>query len=176
MFNFLKHSEPGDSVDIPIVDVQDLQDGYDYEYHRRTSKFDLNLTAIDDNGKRLYFDLEYCTKLFKADTIERMIGYFRKIVVLLSKNAEQKISDLEIITEEEKNRILEMSYGVEEAFDMNQTIHYWFENQVVKSPDSIALVGMSHSAQRTAYRLEHNKERPKTPCFVLCNQLQGIKR
>jgi amino acid adenylation domain-containing protein len=82
-----------------------------------------------------------------------MIGYFRRIVVLLSVNPGLKISELEIITEEEKTRVLEMSNGVEEESYAAQTIHRSFEDQVEKSPNSIALVGISHQAQSTTQRL-----------------------
>jgi amino acid adenylation domain-containing protein len=150
MFNLLNQSELNDAVDIPVIDGQD---SHQYEHRRRSAKFDLNLTAVDDNGKSLYFDLEYCTRLFNASTIERMIGYFRKIVASLSVNTELKMSDIELITPEEKNRILEISNGAEEAFDINQTIHGLFENQMVKSPDSVALVGLLHSVKRKAYNL-----------------------
>ncbi|NIO87322.1 MAG: hypothetical protein GTN53_42475, partial [Candidatus Aminicenantes bacterium] len=54
-----------------------------YEHQTGTSKFDLNLTAVD-LGKHLFFTLEYSTSLFKPGTIERFTGYFRKIFNTLS--------------------------------------------------------------------------------------------
>ncbi|MFC2146035.1 amino acid adenylation domain-containing protein [Acidobacteriota bacterium] len=141
MFNLLNRSEA--PVDSPMVDTTDEQEGNKYEHRKSTSKFDLNLTAADNNGKRLHFNFEYCTKLFKASTIERMIRYFRRIVALLSENIELKLSDLEIMTGEERAKVLEMSMGIEEAIEPDKTIPDWFEDQAAKSPDNIALVGQS---------------------------------
>ncbi|NIO83606.1 MAG: hypothetical protein GTN53_29390, partial [Candidatus Aminicenantes bacterium] len=59
-----------------------------YKYDLNTAKFDLNLAAVD-TGERFLFNLEYCTKLFKIETIYRIIEYFKKIIGLLPENREQ---------------------------------------------------------------------------------------
>ena len=45
----------------------------------RTSMFDITLTAMEA-GEKLFFNIEYCTKLFKKETIEMFIENFKKIV------------------------------------------------------------------------------------------------
>ncbi|NIM11566.1 MAG: hypothetical protein GTO45_05685, partial [Candidatus Aminicenantes bacterium] len=69
-----------------------------YNYESRTSKFDLTLQAVEE-GNTLLFTFEYCTSLFRAETIKRFIDYFRKIVTSVLKNTGQKIWEIEIIPE-----------------------------------------------------------------------------
>jgi tyrocidine synthetase-3 len=132
MFNLLNQSEY--RSDIPGIDHQPS-----YEHRIGTSKFDLNLTAVD-RGKQLFFNLEYSTPLFKTSTIERIIGYFRKILSLLSLGISVKLSDLEIMTGEEKEQILNLSRGAAYTWETDQTIHQLFQQQVAQTPDAIALV------------------------------------
>jgi amino acid adenylation domain-containing protein len=67
-----------------------------YKKIKEASKFDMNLRVID-RGEKLTFNFEYCTKLFKRDTIERIIGYFKKILSSVLLNPDKKISGIEII-------------------------------------------------------------------------------
>ncbi|MCP5052975.1 MAG: hypothetical protein GY940_37750, partial [bacterium] len=48
-------------------------------YNSRISKFDLTLTAAE-SGDNLASEFEYCSKLFKEESIHRYIGYFKRIV------------------------------------------------------------------------------------------------
>ncbi|MCP4154116.1 MAG: amino acid adenylation domain-containing protein, partial [bacterium] len=104
-----------------------------------TSKFDLTLNAVE--GEQLNLHLEYCTKLFKKATIKRFIAYFKEILQSVSAAPEQKIKEIEIITEKEKHQIL---YGFNDTtadYPKNKTIHQLFEEQAERTPDNIGLVG-----------------------------------
>ncbi|HLP57985.1 MAG TPA: condensation domain-containing protein, partial [Candidatus Deferrimicrobium sp.] len=72
-----------------------------YEYEHKISKFDLTLIAAEVDEK-LQFTFEYSTKLFKPETVERFIVYFKNIIQGVIENPRQKISGFEIITQEEK--------------------------------------------------------------------------
>ncbi|MCP4156659.1 MAG: amino acid adenylation domain-containing protein, partial [bacterium] len=105
-----------------------------------TSKFDLILFASEgDNIINLYF--EYCTGLFKEETIGRFIAYFKEILRAVTGDTEQKLSAIEIITEEEKNRVLYEFNDTGTGNPPDKTIHRLFEEQVEKSPERIALTG-----------------------------------
>ncbi|MCP4153449.1 MAG: amino acid adenylation domain-containing protein, partial [bacterium] len=104
------------------------------------SKFDLTLNAFEA-GDRLYFHFEYCTKLFKKETIRRFITYFKRILHTVSNVPDQKIGELEIITEEEKRKILYEFNDTAADYPANKTIHQLFEEQVERTPDSISIVG-----------------------------------
>ncbi|NOQ25537.1 MAG: amino acid adenylation domain-containing protein, partial [Bacteroidales bacterium] len=103
------------------------------------SKFDLTLTAVD-YGEQLMLSFEYCTQLFKAETIDRFILYFKKIVSQLARTSEIKISEIDIITEAEKHQLLYEFNNTEADYPKDKTIHQLFEEQVERSSESIALV------------------------------------
>ncbi|MCU0290357.1 MAG: condensation domain-containing protein, partial [Acidobacteria bacterium] len=110
-----------------------------YEHIKGTSKFDLNLTAIDLE-ERILFTLEYSTRLFKPVTIERFIGYFKNILPVLAQDTALTLAEIELMEETGKKEILRLSNGVEWSFE-EETIHGWFAKQVSITPDCIALVG-----------------------------------
>jgi amino acid adenylation domain-containing protein len=143
MVNLLNQSDYTDPV--PQIDEQYKQQGY--QHRKSTSKFDLNLMAVD-MGKVIFFKFEYAVRLFKAHTIERMIRYFKTIISSLSAKPAIKLSEIEILGSEEKARIQEMSTGIEseEAYDIDTSIHRLFEIRAEKNPENIAVVGLS---QRT---------------------------
>ena len=43
----------------------------------------------------ILFSFEYCTKLFKAETIDRFIVYFKQILSQISQKSENKISSID---------------------------------------------------------------------------------
>ncbi|NOQ28125.1 MAG: amino acid adenylation domain-containing protein, partial [Bacteroidales bacterium] len=100
------------------------------------SKFDLTLTAVD-YGEELLINLNYCTQLFKAETIDRFIVYFKQIIVQLARKPEIKISAIDILSKEEKHQLLYEFNNTEADYPKDKTIHQLFEEQVTKNPDRI---------------------------------------
>ena len=118
--------------------VIELENPDHYNYVEETSKFDLTLTAVDF-GERIHLSFEYCTKLFKQTTIERFISYFKKIVAELSENIDQNLSEIEIINQDERDRILYEFNNTEVDYPGEKTIHELFAEQVERTPDRIAV-------------------------------------
>ncbi|UCH97991.1 MAG: amino acid adenylation domain-containing protein, partial [Candidatus Aminicenantes bacterium] len=92
-------------------------------------------------GHGLVFRFEYRTRLFKPETMERFLRYFKNILSIIASDPGIKLSDIEILPEEEKEKILEMCNGIEVPYDTSRTIDRLFEEQAAKTPDHIALVG-----------------------------------
>jgi tyrocidine synthetase-3 len=113
-----------------------------YEYEQNTSRFDLTITAAE-KGKKLSFTLEYCTKLFKEETILRFISYFKKIIFSIQENPEIKIAGISIVPEEEKQRILHRFNETSTGYAANKTLHQLFQERVEQTPDYIAVLGPS---------------------------------
>ncbi|NIM14873.1 MAG: amino acid adenylation domain-containing protein [Candidatus Aminicenantes bacterium] len=66
-----------------------------YESDFITSKFDLALVAMEKDRKlRLLF--QYCTKLFKEETIKRYARYFNEIATAVTINKHVKLKDINI--------------------------------------------------------------------------------
>jgi non-ribosomal peptide synthetase component F len=109
-----------------------------YRHVRGEAKFDLTL-SVADYGKNLYFNLSYCTDLFKPETIERYIEYFKSIVEQITLDAEQKLSQIEIITDAEKREILNDFNKLDTEYAADRTMHELFEQQAAKNPHNTAL-------------------------------------
>ncbi|MCU0288096.1 MAG: amino acid adenylation domain-containing protein, partial [Acidobacteria bacterium] len=129
-----KDIEPG------IVSPLQSGDIPKFENIIQTSQFDLSLTVMEkEYGLLLYF--EYCNKLFKRETIERFIFYFKKILTIVSTEPGIKISALEIISEDEKKQIINEFNNNETGYPKDKTICRLFEEQAARIPDHIALHG-----------------------------------
>ncbi|HLP61124.1 MAG TPA: condensation domain-containing protein, partial [Candidatus Deferrimicrobium sp.] len=127
------------NVDNQIIDIPGLK-LLPYEYENNTAKFDLTLVGIEA-GAKLLFTFEYSTHLFKPETIDRFILYFKKVIASIVKNKDQRISGIEIISKEEKAHILENFNNTGTKYPQDKTIHQLFVEQMEKTPDHIALVG-----------------------------------
>ena len=110
-----------------------------YEFDIKVSKFDLTLEAIQVNEK-MVFTLEYCTKLFKKETIERLADHYKNILECVILNEEVKISEIDMMSEKEKKQVLFDFNATKADYPKDKTLHELFEEQVKKTPDTIAIV------------------------------------
>jgi amino acid adenylation domain-containing protein len=131
---------PGINNDREISPVNTHQTGL--------SKFDLTLSAVE-SGDELVFVIEYCAALFKPETIERFIEYFKKIASAVGENPRVRISGIGILGEEEKNRLLYEFNQTASEYPRGKTIHRLFTEQAEKRPDGAALVGSGEMGQLT---------------------------
>ncbi|HBB9211955.1 TPA: AMP-binding protein, partial [Escherichia coli] len=103
----------------------------------KVSKFDLTLNALESDEK-LNFIIDYCPKLFKKETIERLSSHYVRILESIVNNKEIKLSEVDLLSEEERNQILYEFNDTKVEYPKNKTIHELFEEQVEKTPDNIA--------------------------------------
>ncbi|MCX6584773.1 MAG: amino acid adenylation domain-containing protein [Candidatus Aminicenantes bacterium] len=111
-----------------------------YGYESSVAKFDMTLSAVEI-GEKFSFSLEYCTLLFKEETIARFIGYFKNIICSIIENPSQRINDVEILSEVEKRQLLVDFNGANEQYPGDKTIPQLFQEQVECAPDRIAVFG-----------------------------------
>jgi amino acid adenylation domain-containing protein len=126
------------NVDIPVINIEGLK-LTPYSIKHRISKFDLNLVGVEGE-ENLFFTIEYCTALFKKETIERFIIYLKKIVNTVIQDTGIKISDIEIITESEKRQVLDEFNRTGTDYPKEKTIPQLFEEQVEKTPGNSAVL------------------------------------
>jgi tyrocidine synthetase-3 len=105
----------------------------------KISKFDLTLLAAEGE-ERLDFELEYCAKLFRKDTMERLSLHYRNILEQIVHHPDRKIADLDPLTEEERREILIGFNPSASGYPAQRSIHEIFEEQVDKNPDNVAVV------------------------------------
>ena len=103
-----------------------------------TSKFDLSL-IIEDRGTELIGAWEYSSDLFTQETISRMTENFQTLLNGIVNNPETPINQLPIISAFEQQQILEKWNNTQQDYPESFCIHELFTQQVIKTPDAIAV-------------------------------------
>jgi amino acid adenylation domain-containing protein len=125
----------------------------EYEHREGTSKFDL-YWAVAEGQQELSVYMEYSAQLFKPQTIERFIRYFKQMLTVLDRNPEIRLSDIELITEEERRQILTEFNFPPLDFPLEKTVHRVFVEQAEHTPDHIALI---YQGRLLTYRELHRR-------------------
>jgi len=131
-----------------------------YGYQPKIAKFDMTLFSTETQGK-LVFNLEYCTDLFKRETIQRFSKYFRKIATHVLKEPGIKLFNIEIIDEGEKQQILRTFNDTFAEYPWDKTIHELFSLQANVSPDRVALIRTGRASYYT-YHLTYRELNQKS--------------
>jgi tyrocidine synthetase-3 len=119
-----------------------------YDSGVEIAKFDLNLDGRETDAG-IVFSLEYCTKLFKQETITRMIRHFINVVAQVTANPNLRLSEIDMLTKEERNILLDDFNNNQAEYPKDKTIHQLFEEQAERTPDHIAVV---FEDQRMTYK------------------------
>jgi amino acid adenylation domain-containing protein/non-ribosomal peptide synthase protein (TIGR01720 family) len=104
---------------------------------------------------------------FSADFVQRMLAHFRQIIETVTVNPDCKLSEIDILTTEERNQLIRKWNNTEIQYSQ-KCIHQLFEEQVERSPDAIAVV---FDNQQLTYR--HLNERANQLAHYL--QKLGVK-
>ncbi|UCH96114.1 MAG: SDR family NAD(P)-dependent oxidoreductase, partial [Candidatus Aminicenantes bacterium] len=128
-------------------------DEQSFNYEKNVSRFDLTLQA-SEAGENLFFRFEYCSKLFKEETIEKFVGYFREIISVITHHPWCKLWEIEIMAAEEKNRVLYEFNSTAVEYPKSKTIDELFAEQAERTPDHIAVIGMDHGPWSMEKHLE----------------------
>ncbi|MCL2163373.1 MAG: amino acid adenylation domain-containing protein [Oscillospiraceae bacterium] len=110
-----------------------------YEIRQAPAKFDLTFMA-KEAGDEIVFDLQYCSALFKRGAIERMSEHLRNLLKAITEDKTARISDIGVLSEEERNKVLYEFNNTHSEYPRDKTIHRLFEEQAAKNPDNIALI------------------------------------
>jgi amino acid adenylation domain-containing protein len=133
------------NMDIPAVDIPGLK-LMPYDYENPVSRFDITLQGFETKG-RLFFQFEYCTRLFKEETLQRFSGYFKQLVTGVLERPDAVIGAVDIMSAEERQRVLVDFNHTAADYPRDKTIERLFEEQAAKSPDRVAVV--THRTNRT---------------------------
>lgn len=104
----------------------------------KTAKFDLTMAVLETRDT-LSLNMEYSIDLFDNATIERMLRHFRTLLEGIIVNPDQPLSDLPLLTGDEKQQMLVEWNQTKASYPDNLCLYELFESQVEKSPDYIAV-------------------------------------
>jgi amino acid adenylation domain-containing protein len=112
------------------------------------SHFDLTLELFDVND-RVSGWFEYSTDLFEASTIARMATHLQTLLMAIVANPEERISDLSLLPEAERRRLLTDWSGVQTRFGRLGNFSERFARQLERAPEATAV---STGQVRFSYR------------------------
>ena len=129
-----------------------------------TAKFDLSL-HLTETPEGLRGSLEYAADLFDAATIERLAGHFETLLRSLVANSMLSVSQLKLLGEAERHRLLVEWNDTASAYPSEQCVHALFVEQATATPEAVAVV---FGDERLTYReLDARSNR-------LANYLRGL--
>jgi aspartate racemase len=130
---FVLQNAATDGLEIPGLSSSQL------EVESGTAKFDLTL-FVTEQPQGLACSLEYNTDLFEAATADRLLESFQVLLDSIVANPEQHISSLQILTPAQQHQQVEQWNQTQSDFPAHLCLHQFFEQQVVRSPDALALI------------------------------------
>ena len=133
----------------------------EFSFSKKVAQYDLTL-FVTDSEEKLYGMIEYSTDLFDRQTIERLGRYFVRVLEGAVENPESKILDLALLDERERQKILVDWNETQRDYPSGHCVHELFEEQVIRTPDSIAL---EHKNVRMTYR-ELDEKANQIACFL----------
>ncbi|GMQ55844.1 hypothetical protein AN1V17_02360 [Vallitalea sediminicola] len=108
------------------------------DYETESSLFDIQFELYQDRNGMGGF-IQYSEELYNQNTIERIAKNYMKLLKVIIKNIDIKISDIDIINKDEKQKLLYVFNSNQMEFSVDKCLHQLFESQVQKTQDRIAV-------------------------------------
>jgi amino acid adenylation domain-containing protein len=139
------------------------------------SSFDLSVNLVEGVDEHWWVQVEYNTWLFDHQRISRMLGHYVTLLRAVAAQPESRISELPMLGEEERQRVLVTFNQGPVQVGQDLCIHQFFERTAVRSPDATALVcahtrlsygELNARANQLAHRLAKLGAGPEVPVGV----------
>ena len=136
---------------------------------------DIQIYDLNDTGN-LNIAYDYKTSIYKVEDIKNIHRRILNIIKQVVSKEEIKLSEIDIVTPEEKEKLLVEFNKTELKYDENIPFIKYFEKQVEKTPDDIAIVfedkemtyrELNERANSLAYKLRENEVTNNTVVGIL---------
>ncbi|MBD2385063.1 non-ribosomal peptide synthetase [Cylindrospermum sp. FACHB-282] len=153
---FVLQNTPSETLQLPDVTLTPLLS------ETKIAKFDLTL-SMSETKSGLVGVWQYNTDLFDAGTIARMVEHFQVLLTAIATNPQQQINLLPLLKEQERQQLLNDWNDTDAPYPKDHCIHQIFEQQVMLTPDAVALVfgedqltyqQLNHRANQLAHHLQ----------------------
>ena len=129
---FVLQNAPKKLLELPGLILEEL------EFDAGTSKYDLTLEVIEQNG--LYCLFEYSTDLFERASIVRIARQFATLLRNIAVNPDQSLSHLDILDDAARDELAVQFNETALNYDRAARIDQLFRRQVEQSPNRVALI------------------------------------
>ena len=144
------------------------------DFKNPVSRFDMTWNGFEGQGQ-LFFTVEYCTLLFKGETIARFVDYFKRIITQVLAEPGIRLAAIEMLSPQERKQVLFDFNDTASAYPRHQTIPQLFALQVQRLPHGIAVVwedrclsyrSLNREAERLAGDLTNRGIRAETAVAI----------
>ncbi|HKR15461.1 MAG TPA: non-ribosomal peptide synthase/polyketide synthase [Pyrinomonadaceae bacterium] len=166
----LQNASSESGLNLPGLNIQLL------ETDSATARFDLTL-SMSETASGLNGALEYNTDLFDASTIRRLLQHFTNLLQAITEDgADQPLSILPLLDSSERAQLLDDWNATACDYPAARLLHQWFEHQVERTPDSVALIfaeerisyqELNTRANRLAHHLLSLRVGPETKVGIM---------
>jgi len=98
------------------------------------------LTVYIYADKSIKIKIAYTPELYNDEDIDRILVHFKTLLNGIVEHKKNRVADIPILTKEEKSKIFSEWNKTYADFPRDKCIHQLFEEQVLKTPDSTAVV------------------------------------
>lgn len=105
----------------------------------KVAKFDMTFNIFEENGD-FGIALEYCSDLFKKESMERLLAHFIQLLEQITKKDTETIGLISVVPDSEQKQIISVFNNTEKAFEKDKTIAELFDQQAKKYPGHIAVI------------------------------------
>ncbi|MEC1551719.1 bacitracin non-ribosomal peptide synthetase BacA [Bacillus haynesii] len=115
---------------------------------KERTNYDFNLTGVLED-EQLKLKLTFNENVYDNTIIETLEQHIITVAEQVAEDETQTLRDINLVSEEEKHRILHTFNDTKTSYPKDKPLHVLFEEQAMKTPDHTALV---FGAQRMTYR------------------------
>ncbi len=161
---------PRGSLQLPGLELGSVEPA-----SQAAAKFDLSLN-LSEQGDRIVGGVEYATALFGPETVERYVGYLRRVLAGMAAGDGLQVERLPLLSGAERRQVVEEWNATAAAYPREACVHELFEAQAERTPEAVAVVQEARSlsyrelsarSNRLAHRLRERGARPGTRVVVL---------
>jgi amino acid adenylation domain-containing protein len=131
---------------------------------------------IGPAGDRLSLLAVYDEQRFEGALVESMLQHFEMLLASMADDPERRVSDVTLLTEEERGHLLRVLNDTARSYPLNDTLPELFRQQVRRTPGAVAVVSGEESltyaelderTERLARELRHMGVGPESLVAVL---------
>ncbi|MET0625827.1 MAG: amino acid adenylation domain-containing protein, partial [Pyrinomonadaceae bacterium] len=130
---FVLQNAPGGELNLPGLKLAPVG------VEANPTQFDMALTMIE-REQSVHGFWEHSAALFDVATIERMAGHFERLLEEVAAAPRRKLSELEMLCEEERRRLLVEWNRTARDRAAGLCLHELFERQAARTPEAVAVV------------------------------------
>ena len=125
----------------------------DFSIDHDKAQFDLTFEFNESNGA-LNLNLNFKTKLYRAETIVRLIEQLQVLATEVTENPQMPIGRYSLLSNSEQARLDQLFKADKDGFETDELLTEAFERQVSQSPDSTAV---SFESEKLTYAALNNR-------------------